>query len=470
MLLLTGGRVVDPRNGVDAVLDLAIEDGRIVEVGPALPARRAVRVLDLSGRVVIPGIIDTHVHLTGGTMQYGHRMMARAGVTTGLELAGEADALLRGVAAAGAGLNLAFLETIVPGGTVSGPDPSHAELAGFIRRARTRGALGVKVVGGHLPLTPEATARAIRAADEQGAYIAVHAGTTAHGSDIEGLEELLHLAEGLPLHVAHVNSYCRGQVTGDPVGECHRALRALEAAANVRSESYLSNWNGVGAACADGVPRSNVAKTCLRMGGYEPTEDGMARAILDGWARVNAERGGETALMEPGPDAETHWRERGTQVTVSFPINPPVSSLIAATAKDGDGRFLVDAISTDGGGIPRNVIVEAGLPLVRFGALTLAEFVRKTSVNPALMLGVPEKGHLGVGAHADVTVLDLGAGRAVLAIAGGELIMVDGVPLGSGARFITTEQGASFLRERGQPIQAIAQPPVPPRASQSFGP
>ena len=42
-MLLTGGRIVDPRNGVDAVLDLAIEDGRVVEVGPSLPARRAAQ-------------------------------------------------------------------------------------------------------------------------------------------------------------------------------------------------------------------------------------------------------------------------------------------------------------------------------------------------------------------------------------------------------------------------------------------
>src|SRR5215216_1465979 len=189
----------------------------------------------------------------------------------------------------------------------------------------------------------------------------------------------------------------------------------------------------------------------------------MARAILDGWARVNVEQGGETVLMAPGPDAETHWRERGTRVSISFSVNPPVSSLIAATAKDGDGRFIVDAISTDGGGIPRNVIVEAGLPLVRFGALSLAEFVQKTSINPALMLGVPEKGHLGVGAHADVTVLDLDAGRATLAIAGGELIMVDGVPIGRGARFLTTPEGEGFLRGRGFDVQAIVQQPVPPR-------
>ena len=54
-----------------------------------------------------------------------------------------------------------------------------------------------------------------------------------------------------------------------------------------------------------------------------------------------------------------------------------------AQAKRPDGTFVVDAISTDGGCIPRNVTLSVGLSLVKFGALTLSEFVVKTSVNPA---------------------------------------------------------------------------------------
>jgi hypothetical protein len=453
-MILTGRRIVDPRNGVDAVLDLVIEDGRIAAVGHHDTTARAATMIDCRNRIVIPGIIDTHVHLSGPGGANGHRMVARVGVTTVLDLAGDAQSLMRGAADAGAGLTIAFLEPVIPGATVGGSDPAHPELADLIRRARERGALGVKVLGGHYPLTPGATARTIRAAAEQDAYVAVHAGTTAHGSDIDGLEELIQLAEGLPLHVAHVNSYCRGQRTGDPVDESHRALRAVEAAPNVRSESYLSILNGTSGTCDNSVPASNVTKTCLEMGGFEPSEDGLAEAILAGWAKVQTTNGGETILIG-GADAETLWRERGTRVGLSFPVNPPVSSLIMASAKDGDGAFIVDAISTDGGAIPRNVIVEQGLPLVRAGALRLDEFVRKTSVNPAAMLGVSSKGHLGAGADADVTVLDLEAGRAVLAVAGGDLIMVDGVPVGRGARFLTTATGIRSLQEQGQQCQLV---------------
>lgn len=453
-MILTGGRIVDPRNGVDAVLDLEIEDGRVAAIGRHSTTARAATVIDCTGHVVIPGIIDTHVHLSGQDGANGHRMVARVGVTTVLDLAGDAESLVRGAAEAGAGLTIAFLEPVIPGATVRGPDPAHEELADLIGGARERGALGVKVLGGHYPLTPDATARTIRAAAEQGAYVAVHAGTTAHGSDIDGLEELIGLAEGLPLHVAHVNSYCRGQRTGDPVGESHRALRAVEAAPNVRSESYLSNLNGTSGTCDNGVPASNVTKTCLEMGGFEPSENGLAEAILAGWAMVQTTAGGETVLIG-GADAETLWRERGTRVGLSFPVNPPVASLIMATAKDGEGAFIVDAISTDGGAIPRNVIVEQGLPLVRAGALRLDEFIRKTSVNPAAMLGVSSKGHLAAGAEADVTVIDLQAGRAVLGIAGGDLIMVDGVPVGRGARFLTTAAGVRSLEEQGQQCQVL---------------
>lgn len=60
--LLRGGRLLDPAGSLDAVGDLLVEDGRIARVGGEIQAGDAV-VLDCSGAVVMPGLVDAHVHL-----------------------------------------------------------------------------------------------------------------------------------------------------------------------------------------------------------------------------------------------------------------------------------------------------------------------------------------------------------------------------------------------------------------------
>ena len=96
-----------------------------------------------------------------------------------------------------------------------------------------------------------------------GVYCAVHAASTATGSDVSGVEELAQLADQLPVHVAHVNSYCRGQIE-DPVAEASRALTALAGSTGCWSESYLSVLNvAAEARCSGGVPLSGVVRTCV---------------------------------------------------------------------------------------------------------------------------------------------------------------------------------------------------------------
>ena len=60
--VIKNGRVIDPANRLDRVADLAIEDGVIREIAPAIDASGA-EVFDASGLVVAPGFIDMHVHL-----------------------------------------------------------------------------------------------------------------------------------------------------------------------------------------------------------------------------------------------------------------------------------------------------------------------------------------------------------------------------------------------------------------------
>jgi dihydroorotase len=61
-LLLRGGRVVDPAQGIDATLDVLINEDTVAEVGPKLSSRGA-QVVEAKGLVVCPGFIDIHTHL-----------------------------------------------------------------------------------------------------------------------------------------------------------------------------------------------------------------------------------------------------------------------------------------------------------------------------------------------------------------------------------------------------------------------
>lgn len=87
VLLIQGGRVIDPASGRDEPADVRIEDGRIAAVGAGLPAAGA-EIVDASGCVVAPGFVDMHVHLRDPGFEYaetvetGARAAAAGGFTT----------------------------------------------------------------------------------------------------------------------------------------------------------------------------------------------------------------------------------------------------------------------------------------------------------------------------------------------------------------------------------------------------
>ncbi len=64
-LVLKGGHVIDPANGLDGPGDVAVKDGKISQVGPGISASQAGAVVDVSGLYVTPGLIDLHTHHFG---------------------------------------------------------------------------------------------------------------------------------------------------------------------------------------------------------------------------------------------------------------------------------------------------------------------------------------------------------------------------------------------------------------------
>ncbi len=89
MLLLQNGRVIDPKSGLDQVMDLVTKDGKILELGNALKEKYPdAQVIDASGLIVAPGLIDVHVHFRDPGLTYkedihtGAAAAAAGGFTT----------------------------------------------------------------------------------------------------------------------------------------------------------------------------------------------------------------------------------------------------------------------------------------------------------------------------------------------------------------------------------------------------
>jgi len=91
-LLLQGGHVIDAKNNIDAVRDVAIRDGKIAAVAARIDPAQAFKVVNAAGLYVTPGLIDIHVHVYAGTGEprsyagdnslYPDGYTFRAGVTT----------------------------------------------------------------------------------------------------------------------------------------------------------------------------------------------------------------------------------------------------------------------------------------------------------------------------------------------------------------------------------------------------
>jgi dihydroorotase len=91
-LLIKGGHVLDPGQGLDGIRDIAITDGKITKIAAGIPPEDAHRVVEIhgAGRHVVPGLIDLHTHVAAGAITEGVGMGmcdpddigVRSGVTT----------------------------------------------------------------------------------------------------------------------------------------------------------------------------------------------------------------------------------------------------------------------------------------------------------------------------------------------------------------------------------------------------
>jgi dihydroorotase len=70
-MLIQGGRVVDPSQGLHDTRDVSIRDGRVVALVPGLVPAPGEEIVDARGLLVTPGLIDLRVHVYYGASHYG---------------------------------------------------------------------------------------------------------------------------------------------------------------------------------------------------------------------------------------------------------------------------------------------------------------------------------------------------------------------------------------------------------------
>ena len=98
-MLLQGGHVIDPKNNIDGIMDVAIDEGKIVQIAENIPADDVFQVINVAGMYVVPGLIDIHSHNFFGTEQNAYLSNSftalppdgftfRAGITTVVDVGG----------------------------------------------------------------------------------------------------------------------------------------------------------------------------------------------------------------------------------------------------------------------------------------------------------------------------------------------------------------------------------------------
>ena len=123
-LLLRGGRVIDPAAGIDGLKDVAIRGGKVAAVQSDILPASAREVIDVNGKIVLPGLIDTHAHVyqyvTGRFGVNADMVGVQSGVTTLVDQGGPSCMTLPGfrhfIVGQAKSRTLAFLSAYLVGG------------------------------------------------------------------------------------------------------------------------------------------------------------------------------------------------------------------------------------------------------------------------------------------------------------------------------------------------------------------
>jgi len=223
-LLIKGGKVIDPSQGLEGEYDVAVRAGKIASVAPGIPETRAKQVIQAQGKIVTPGLIDLHAHVFPYVGPYGiepDHYCVRRGVTSVID-AGTSGAFtfpaFRRFIIEHAATRIRALLHVVSIGMVAGSTPDMGELEDLrycdSKLAAEAASKNRDLIAGFKirfskqytgPNDLEGMRRARAAADETGLPIMIHI-----GGSYSPLKELLALMKKGDVVTHSFNSHPNG--------------------------------------------------------------------------------------------------------------------------------------------------------------------------------------------------------------------------------------------------------------------
>lgn len=423
-LLLKNGKIVDPAQGMDQVADLLVEDGRITRIAGGIQEPDA-QILDAGGMIIVPGLIDMHVHLREPGLE------AKEDIASGTR-----------AAAAGGFTTIACMPNTKP------VIDNAILVAGIAHRAEAEGLVNVKVIGA-------------LSKGQQGKELAeigdmIQAGAVAISDDghyVGDTRLLQNALEYIGIYGKTVISHAEDE---DLVNDGYMHEGAVSAMLGIKGRP----------AVAEDIA---VARDIM-LAEYTQSQVHIAHVSSKGAVEIirQAKKRGVRVTAEATPHHLTLTDDAVIGFNTATKVNPPLRSAdhvqaLVAGLQDG----TIDAIATDhaphafeekdvefkyapsGFAGLETALGVVFTELYHTGKLALADIIRCMTAAPARILDL-ETGTLKVGAPADITIIDADLewtvdsncfytrgkatpfdgrklkGRAVATIVGGRLVMRNG--------------------------------------------
>ena len=385
-LLLTGARVIDPSQKMDAVADVLLENGKIAQIAPDLSktldskSSGKIKTIDLASMIVTPGLIDMHTHLREPGLEYKETIASGAAA-----------------AVAGGFTSVACMPN-------SSPINDNRSITEFIKRKAAEAALANVYPIGAIS-KDSAGSQLTEFWDLKEAGVVALSDDGKPVMDAALMRRALEYASSLGLPVI---SHCEDMnLSGG----------------GLMNEGYYSTILGL-----RGIPsiaeEAMVARDIL-IAEFTKTSVHIAHVSTAGSVRLirEAKKRGLSVTAETAPHYFTLTDESVQGYDTNFKINPPLRGIDdLAAIKEGLADGTLDAIACDHaphGRTDKEVEFEyaacgisgletslgLSMQLVHEGVISWAQLIAKMSSNPARILNLP-KGTLKAGADADITVID----------------------------------------------------------------